>query len=150
MITDLGHPAFAAHDVDETIGFYGMLGIEEAFRLHHDDGSLMLSKPSLLPAGQIDAEQDHDPADDLIDPQRLAEEHDTRRDPDDGDEVLVDEHPIRPDAANPPARPRTRTQWRRQRSRRLRPRVLLPRFPLQAQHLWGGDGSRKGMPNKTG
>ena len=42
MITDLGHPAFAAHDVDETIGFYGMLGIEEAFRLHHDDGSLML------------------------------------------------------------------------------------------------------------
>jgi hypothetical protein len=73
-------------DVDETIGFYRMLGIEEAFRLHHDDGSLMLVylhisgdrfievspggpspdsdreqsfmhlKPSLLPAGQIDAE----------------------------------------------------------------------------------------------
>jgi len=41
MITDLGHPAFAARDVDETIGFYGMLGIEEAFRLHND-GSLML------------------------------------------------------------------------------------------------------------
>jgi len=42
MITDLGHPAFAAHDIDETIGFYGMLGIEEAFRLHREDGSLML------------------------------------------------------------------------------------------------------------
>lgn len=42
MIADLGHPAFAAHDVDETLGFYGTLGIEEAFRLHHDDGSLML------------------------------------------------------------------------------------------------------------
>ena len=42
MITDLGHPAFATHDVDEAIGFYGMLGIEEAFRLHNDDGSLML------------------------------------------------------------------------------------------------------------
>jgi lactoylglutathione lyase len=42
MITDLGHPAFAAHDVDETIGFYEVLGIEEAFRLHNDDGSLML------------------------------------------------------------------------------------------------------------
>ena len=42
MITDLGHPAFAAHDVEQTIGFYGMLGIEEAFRLHYDDGSLML------------------------------------------------------------------------------------------------------------
>ena len=42
MITDLGHPAFAAHDVEETLRFYRILGIEEAFRLHHDDGSLML------------------------------------------------------------------------------------------------------------
>lgn len=42
MIKDLGHTAFAARDVDETIGFYEMFGIEEAFRLHHDDGSLML------------------------------------------------------------------------------------------------------------
>jgi lactoylglutathione lyase len=42
LITDLGHTAFAAQDLDETIGFYGMLGIDEAFRLHHDDGSLML------------------------------------------------------------------------------------------------------------
>jgi lactoylglutathione lyase len=42
MITDLGHPAFAAHDVDATLRFYKLFGIEEAFRLHHDDGSLML------------------------------------------------------------------------------------------------------------
>ena len=42
MITDLGHPAFAAHDVDQTLRFYEIIGIEEAFRLHHDDGSLML------------------------------------------------------------------------------------------------------------
>jgi lactoylglutathione lyase len=42
MITDLGHPAFAAHDVDATLSFYGILGIEEAFRLHREDGSLML------------------------------------------------------------------------------------------------------------
>jgi lactoylglutathione lyase len=42
MITDLGHPAFAAHDVDATLRFYRALGIEEAFRLHRDDGSLML------------------------------------------------------------------------------------------------------------
>jgi hypothetical protein len=33
--------AFASHDVDETIGFNGKLGIEEAFRLHHDDSSLI-------------------------------------------------------------------------------------------------------------
>lgn len=42
MITDLGHPAFAANDVERSLAFYRMLGIEEAFRLHHDDGSLML------------------------------------------------------------------------------------------------------------
>jgi len=42
MITDLGHPAFAAHDVRRTLDFYALLGIDEAFRLHHDDGSLML------------------------------------------------------------------------------------------------------------
>jgi catechol 2,3-dioxygenase-like lactoylglutathione lyase family enzyme len=42
MITDLGHPAFAAHDVGRTLDFYALLGIEEAFRLHHDNGSLML------------------------------------------------------------------------------------------------------------
>lgn len=42
MITDLGHPAFSARDVDATLGFYELLGIREAFRLHHDDGSLML------------------------------------------------------------------------------------------------------------
>ena len=42
MITDLGHAAFAAHDVEQTLAFYALLGVEEAFRLHHDDGSLML------------------------------------------------------------------------------------------------------------
>lgn len=42
MIKDLGHTAFAARNVDETLRFYGVLGIEVAFRLHNDDGSLML------------------------------------------------------------------------------------------------------------
>jgi catechol 2,3-dioxygenase-like lactoylglutathione lyase family enzyme len=42
VITDLGHPAFAAHDVDATLRFYRILGIEEAFRLHHDDGALIV------------------------------------------------------------------------------------------------------------
>lgn len=42
MITDPGHPAFAAQDVGRTLEFYAPLGIEEAIRLHHDDGSLML------------------------------------------------------------------------------------------------------------
>ncbi len=42
MITDLGHTAFAAHDVEKTLEFYALLGVREAFRLHHDDGSLML------------------------------------------------------------------------------------------------------------
>ena len=43
MITDLGHTAFAAHDVEKTLEFYALLGVREAFRLHHDDGSLMLA-----------------------------------------------------------------------------------------------------------
>ena len=42
MITDLGHAAFAAHDVKKTLEFYALLGVREAFRLHHADGSLML------------------------------------------------------------------------------------------------------------
>lgn len=42
MITDLGHAAFAAHDLQRSLDFYALLGIHEAFRLHRDDGSLML------------------------------------------------------------------------------------------------------------
>jgi lactoylglutathione lyase len=42
MITDLGHAAFRAHDLDRTLAFYAQLGIRESFRLHHADGSLML------------------------------------------------------------------------------------------------------------
>ncbi len=42
MITDLGHAAFAAHDLQHSLDFYALLGIHEAFRLHRDDGSLML------------------------------------------------------------------------------------------------------------
>jgi len=42
MITDIGHAAFAAHDLDRSLAFYAQLGIREAFRLHREDGSLML------------------------------------------------------------------------------------------------------------
>lgn len=42
MITDLGHTAFAAYDLDRTLDFYASLGIHESFRLHHADGRLML------------------------------------------------------------------------------------------------------------
>ena len=42
MIADIGHPAFAVQDVERTLDFYARLGIREAFRLHHPDGSLML------------------------------------------------------------------------------------------------------------
>jgi lactoylglutathione lyase len=42
VITDLGHPALRAYDLDETLGFYKKLGIDESFRLNYDDGSLML------------------------------------------------------------------------------------------------------------
>jgi lactoylglutathione lyase len=42
MITDLGHTAFAVHDMDASLAFYNILGLNEAFRLHRPDGSLML------------------------------------------------------------------------------------------------------------
>lgn len=42
MITDLGHTALAAHDLDASLAFYETLGLHESFRLHHSDGSLML------------------------------------------------------------------------------------------------------------
>ena len=42
MITDFGHPAFAAHDIDASLAFYAKLGIAESFRLDRPDGSLML------------------------------------------------------------------------------------------------------------
>lgn len=41
-ITDLAHPAFACHDIEASLAFYAELGINEAFRLLHDDGSLFL------------------------------------------------------------------------------------------------------------
>ena len=42
MITDLGHTAFAVHDIDTALAFYARLGLNESFRLNHADGSLML------------------------------------------------------------------------------------------------------------
>ena len=42
MITDIGHAAFRAHDLERSLAFYALLGIREAFRLHREDGSLML------------------------------------------------------------------------------------------------------------
>ncbi len=42
MITDLGHAAFRAYDLEQTLAFYALLGIRESFRLNHPDGSLML------------------------------------------------------------------------------------------------------------
>jgi lactoylglutathione lyase len=41
-IVDLGHPAFACHDLDASLAFYAKMGIEESFRLLRDDGSVML------------------------------------------------------------------------------------------------------------
>jgi lactoylglutathione lyase len=42
VITDLGHPALRAYDLDASLAFYSKLGIDESFRLNHEDGSLML------------------------------------------------------------------------------------------------------------
>lgn len=41
-ITDIGHPALSCHDLDASLAFYALLGIDESFRLLHDDGSTRL------------------------------------------------------------------------------------------------------------
>jgi lactoylglutathione lyase len=41
-IVDIGHAAFACHDIEASLDFYEKLGLTESFRLNHDDGSLML------------------------------------------------------------------------------------------------------------
>src|SRR5215217_8749421 len=106
-------------------------------------------KPSLLSAGQIDAEEDHDSAGDLIDPQRLSEEHDARCDPDDGDEVLVDEHPVRPNAAYPPL-PRRERKSGGEDSRvgDCGPGSGSHTPPLQAQKLWRGNQQQERDPEQ--
>ncbi len=42
MITDLAHTAFRVRDVEASLAFYRLLGLNEAFRLNRDDGTLML------------------------------------------------------------------------------------------------------------
>ncbi|GGK26343.1 lactoylglutathione lyase [Deinococcus malanensis] len=42
MLLDLAHVALKVHDLQQSLDFYTRLGLREAFRLHHDDGSLML------------------------------------------------------------------------------------------------------------
>ncbi len=42
MITDLGHTAFRTQNLERCLEFYALLGLHEAFRLDHEDGSLML------------------------------------------------------------------------------------------------------------
>jgi lactoylglutathione lyase len=42
VITDLAHTALRVHDLERSLAFYRLLGLHEAFRLHHTDGSLML------------------------------------------------------------------------------------------------------------
>ena len=54
MTTGLGHPAFAARDVEETPGFYRLPGTEAAFRLHNDGGPLMLAYPRVSGDRSID------------------------------------------------------------------------------------------------
>ena len=42
MTTDLAHLALAVHDLERSLAFYERLGLREAFRLNHPDGTLML------------------------------------------------------------------------------------------------------------
>lgn len=41
-IVDIGHSAYGTNDIEASLAFYELLGINEAFRLNRDDGSIML------------------------------------------------------------------------------------------------------------
>ena len=41
-IVDIGHSAYGTNDIEASLAFYELLGVSEAFRLNHDDGSIRL------------------------------------------------------------------------------------------------------------
>src|ERR687893_2754875 len=66
---------------------------------------------SSLAPGQVHARERDGPADDLLHSQHLPEKHDARGDPREGDQVLVDEHPVGPDAGDAPSLTRRSTVY---------------------------------------
>src|SRR5918998_2237810 len=54
----------------------------------------------VTPPGQIHSDEYNRTADYLLDPQYLAKEDDTRSNPRDSDQVLVDQDPVGPDAGD--------------------------------------------------
>src|SRR3712207_1980001 len=69
---------------------------------HYTPASTASFVPASPAPGEIHAEEDDHAAHDLIHPELLPEEDDARCDPGEGDEVLVDEHPVGADAADAP------------------------------------------------
>src|SRR5215210_3873559 len=104
----------------------------------------------LLPSRQIHADKDHDPAYDLVDAKGLAEEHDTRRNPHYGDEVLVDEHPVRPDTTYAPLPGRER-ECRGEDGgvADSNPGSCSDASPIQFQELRGGEEHQEGDPEQN-
>jgi hypothetical protein len=61
--------------------------------------------PTSLAAGQVYAEEDDGPAQQLVYSETLSQEHDARDDAGEGDEVLVDQHPVGPTPLIPLCQP---------------------------------------------
>src|ERR671920_523250 len=60
----------------------------------------MSCDPRLSLSRQVDAAEDDECADELFESEVLAEEYDARSNTSQGDEVLVDQHPVRPDVGD--------------------------------------------------
>src|SRR5215210_438593 len=100
------------------------------------DGLGVASPTLLLPPGQVHTDQDNRSTDDLLDPESLPKEDDPGGHAHHGDQILVDQNPVRPDAADPalpPGEGEGRSEERREDHRR--PRTNPDARPLQVKEV---------------
>src|SRR3954467_1496199 len=103
---------------------------------YHRTGAVWAERLALLGAGEVDTEKDNSAAYDFIGSQALGEEDNTGDHTRQGDEVLVDEHPVGPDAAYPPlpgGEGEGGRKYGRVSYRGLRPQADTP--PLHAREI---------------
>src|SRR5215211_4313856 len=120
------------------------VGVEQAVEIEArcplvlcpQDSLDVASSTLLLPPGQVHTDHDNRSTDDLLDPECLPEEDDPGGYAHRGDQILVDQNPVRPDAADPPLPPgkgEGRSEDRREGHRR--PRTYPDAPPLQVEEV---------------
>src|SRR3712207_5684370 len=116
---------------------------------HYTRASTASFAPASPAPGEIHAEEDDGAAHDLVHPELLAEEDDAQCNPGEGNEVLVDEHPVGADAADTPL-PGCEGVGRREdrRERDGHPRAAVHRRPVQASEPGSGEQQDERCPEE--